>query len=216
MVTKLSDNVKAAVDVARVEMADISTRVNVVVRAVENQTPTRKTTRPNKVKLPEPKPFFGTRDAKALENYIFDLKQYFKATDTETEEEKITMATMHLAEDAKLWWRSKYVNIQESGCIINTWERLKQELRSQFFPKNVEIMARRKLRDLKHTSSIREYVKQFSLLMLDILQMSELDKIFQFTEGLKPCAKSKLYEHDIEDLSTTYAMAERLFDLNNE
>ena len=39
-------------------------------------------------------------------------------------------------------------------------------------------MARRKLRDLKHTSNIREYVKQFSLLMLDIRQMSELDKIF--------------------------------------
>ena len=201
MVTKLSDDVKAALEVVRVEMANISVRVN-VVRAVENQTPTWRTTRPNKVKLTEPKPFSVAHDAKALKNYIFDLEQYFKATDTETEEEKITAATMHLVEDAKLWWRSKYVDIQE--------------LQSQFFPKNVEIMARRKLCDLKHTSSIREYVKQFSLLMLDIRQMSELDKIIQFTEGLKPWAKSKLYEHDIEDLSTAYAMAERLFDLNNE
>ena len=105
MVTELYEDVKAALDVVRVEVADISTKVNVVVRVVENQTPTRRTTRPNKVKLPEPKPFFGARDAKALENYIFDLEQYFKATDTEIEEEKITEATMHLAEDAKLWWR---------------------------------------------------------------------------------------------------------------
>ena len=168
MVIELSEDVKAALDVVRVEMADISARVNVTVRAVENQTPTRRTTRPNKVKLLEPKPFSGARDAKALENYIFDIEQFFKATHTETEEEKITVATMHLAEDAKLWWRSKYVDIQEGRCTIDTWERLKQELRSQFFPKNVAIMARRKLRDLKHTSSIREYVKQFSLLMLDI------------------------------------------------
>ena len=52
--------------------------------------------------------------------------------------------------------------------------------------------------------------------MLDIRQMFELDKIFQFTEWLKPWAKPKLYKHDIEDLSTTYARGERLFDLNNE
>ena len=70
------------------------------------------------------------------------------------------------------------MDIQEGRCTIDTWEKLKQELRSQFFPKNIEIMAKRKLGDLKHTSSIREYVKQFSLLMLDIRQMSELDKIF--------------------------------------
>ena len=113
MVTELFEDVKAALDVVRVEMSDISAKVNVVVRAVENLDPARRTTRPNKVKLPEPKPFSGARDAKSLENYIFDLEQYFKATDTETEEEKIIVATMHLAEDAKLWWISKYVDIQE-------------------------------------------------------------------------------------------------------
>ena len=44
MVAELSDDVRANLDVVRVEMADISARVNVVVRAVENQTPTRRTT----------------------------------------------------------------------------------------------------------------------------------------------------------------------------
>ena len=120
MVTELSEDVKAALDVVRVKMADISARVNVVVRAVENQTPTRRTTLPNKVKHPKPKSFPGAQDAKALENYIFDLEQYFKATDIETHEEKITVATMYLAEDAKLWWPLKYVDIQEGRCIIDT------------------------------------------------------------------------------------------------
>ena len=46
--------------------------------------------------------------------------------------------------------------------------------------------------------------------------MPELDKIFQFTEGLKTCAKSKLYEQNIEDLSTTYATPRQLFDLSKE
>ena len=75
IVTKLSEDVKAALDVVRIEMADISAIVNVVVRVVENLAPSWRTTRPNKVKFPEPKPFSRARDAKALENYIFDLEQ---------------------------------------------------------------------------------------------------------------------------------------------
>ena len=62
MVTEVSKDVKAALDVVRVEMANISARVNIAVRAVENQAPTRRTMRPNKVNLPEPKPsLWGSR-----------------------------------------------------------------------------------------------------------------------------------------------------------
>ena len=73
------------------------------MRALENQSPTREAITIGKIKIPEPKPFCGARDAKALKNFIFDIKQYFKATNTNTEEAKVTLATMHLFEDAKLW-----------------------------------------------------------------------------------------------------------------
>ncbi|KAA0053377.1 uncharacterized protein E6C27_scaffold428G00350 [Cucumis melo var. makuwa] len=56
----------------------------------------------SKVKILEPKSFYGERDVKALENFIFDLEQYFKATNTVIQEAKVTLATMHLFEDAKL------------------------------------------------------------------------------------------------------------------
>ena len=93
---------------------------------------------------------------------------------------------------------------------------MKKELRSQFFPENLEIQARRKLRELKHTGNIREYVKLFAGLMLDIRDMSEKDKVFCFVEGLKPWAKTKLYEQRVQDLTSAYAAAERFFDLSND
>ncbi|TYK09782.1 uncharacterized protein E5676_scaffold127G00720 [Cucumis melo var. makuwa] len=170
----------------------------------------------SRVKIPKPKPFCGARDAKALENYIFDLEQYFKATNTVTEEAKVTLATMHLSEDVKLWWRSRYVDIQEGRCTIDTWDTLERELRSQFFPENVEILALRKLHDLKHTGEIREYMKQFAGLMLDIRDMSEKDKVFCFFEGLKPWARAKLYEQRVQELTSAYTAAERLFDLTSD
>ncbi|XP_038890158.1 uncharacterized protein LOC120079815 [Benincasa hispida] len=216
MVTDLSEDFRSALDVVRAEIADVRARVNLTIRAVGNQAPPGGAVAVSRIKIPEPKPFCGVREAKALENFIFDLEQYFKATNTVTEESKVTIATMHLIEDAKLWWRSRFTDIQEGRCTIDTWDRLKQELRSQFFPENVEILARRKLRELKQTSNIRDYVKQFAGLMLDIRDMSEKDKVFCFVEGLKPWAKAKLYEQRVQNLPSAYAAAERLYDLSTD
>ncbi|KAA0056626.1 uncharacterized protein E6C27_scaffold288G001470 [Cucumis melo var. makuwa] len=105
---------------------------------------------------------------------------------------------------------------KEGHCTIDTWDVLKKELCSQFFPENVEILAWQKLCDLKHTSNIREYVKQFAGLMLDIRDMSEKDKVFCFVEGLKPWAKTKLYEQRVQELTSVYTAVERLFDMTSD
>ncbi|KAA0065492.1 uncharacterized protein E6C27_scaffold17G001980 [Cucumis melo var. makuwa] len=104
---------------------------------------------------------------------------------------------------------------KEGRCTIDTWDALKKELNSQIFPENVEILALRKLCDLKHTGKIWEYVKQFAGLMLDIRDMSEKDKVFCFVKGLKPWANTKLYEQRVQDLTSAYAAVERLFDLTS-
>ncbi|KAA0051477.1 protein DDI1-like protein [Cucumis melo var. makuwa] len=46
--------------------------------------------------------------------------------------------------------------------------------------------------------------------------MSEKDKVFCFVEGLKPWARAKLYEQRVQDLTSAYAAAERLFDLTSD
>ncbi|KAA0046992.1 uncharacterized protein E5676_scaffold68G001120 [Cucumis melo var. makuwa] len=191
MINDMLEDFRVTLDVVRNKIADVNARLNLTIRAIVNQAPAGGAISVSKVKILEPNPFCGARDAKALENYIFDLGQYFKATNTVTEEVKVTLATMHLSEDAKLWWRSRYVDIQEGRCTIETWDALKRELRSQFFSENVEILARRKLHDLRHTGKIREYVKQFAGLMLDIRDM-------------------------VQDLTSAYAAAERLFDLTSD
>ena len=63
------------------------------------------------------------------------------------------------------------------------WEILKKELKDQFLPTNTTWMARESLKKLKHKGSIRYYVKEFSSLILDIKDMSEVDKLFNFMFG---------------------------------
>ncbi|KAL0305164.1 UNVERIFIED_CONTAM: hypothetical protein Scaly_2994900 [Sesamum calycinum] len=129
----------------------------------------------------------GARDAKEVENFLFDMEQYFLAANVEDEARKVSTATMYLTGDAKLWWRTKYAEIQPT---------------------------RRALRKLEHTGSVRDYVKTFSALMLDIRDMSEKDKLFTFMEGLKPWARLELQRQRVTDLGSAMAAAERLTDFN--
>ena len=59
--------------------------------------------RGKRAKVPESKRYEGARDAKELENFLFDIEQYFRAVQTNSEEDKVAMAAMYLAGDAKLW-----------------------------------------------------------------------------------------------------------------
>ncbi|KAJ7978484.1 Retrotransposon protein, putative, Ty3-gypsy subclass [Quillaja saponaria] len=159
------------------ELGELNTKVNIIMRAVgnDNHNPYAEGVGQRRMKVPEPRAFGGARDAKELENFLFDMEQYFRAVRMDSEEAK-------------------------------------GELKAQFFPENVEYIARRNLRELKQTGTIREYVKRFAGLMLDIRDMSEKDKMFYFLEGLKPWARAELQRQRVQDLATAQAAAERLTD----
>ncbi|KAL0409134.1 UNVERIFIED_CONTAM: hypothetical protein Sradi_1847800 [Sesamum radiatum] len=165
-----------------------------------------------RLRIPEPKAYGGARDAKEVENFLFDMEQYILAANVVDEARKVSTATMYLTGDAKLWWRTKYAEIQANQVRLDTWDLLREAIRVQFFPENVEYNARRALRKLEHTGSMQDYVKSFSALMLDIRDMSEKDKLFTFMEGLKPWARIELQRQRVTDLGSAMTAAERLTD----
>ncbi|KAL0395502.1 UNVERIFIED_CONTAM: hypothetical protein Slati_4516400 [Sesamum latifolium] len=88
---------------------------------------------------------------------------------------------MYLTGDAKLWWRSHLSNDASANREqIETWEVLKKELKDQFLPCNTSWVVRESLRNLKHTGTVRAFVKEFNSLLLDVRDMSEEDKLFNF------------------------------------
>ncbi|KAK3031398.1 hypothetical protein RJ639_037396 [Escallonia herrerae] len=167
-------------------------------------------------RVPEPKSYGGACDAKELENFLFDIEQYFRAIRVDSEATKVSMAAMYLVGDAKLWWRKKYAEIEDGSCVINTWEILKRELKSQFFPENTAFNARKALLECKHTGSVREYCQAFSALMLDISDMSAVDRLFFFMEGLKPWARTELNRRRVNNLNEAIIVAESLSYYNSE
>lgn len=66
----------------------------------------------SKVKVLEPKTFKDTRDVKALENFLWQMDKYFKATKVEEEDDKLHTVVMYLVDDAMLWWLKCYGDIE--------------------------------------------------------------------------------------------------------
>lgn len=100
--------------------------------------------------------------------------------------EQNPLVCMYLTGDAKLWWRIREEDDVQAGRTTSTsWKELKKELQEQFLLGNTAWVACTALKKLKHTGTIRDSVKEFSLLMLDICDMSEEDKLFNFLTGLQ-------------------------------
>ncbi|KAL0369789.1 UNVERIFIED_CONTAM: hypothetical protein Sangu_0297000 [Sesamum angustifolium] len=68
------------------------------------------------------------------------------------------------------------------------------------------------LRKLKHVGTMRDYVKEFSSLMLDIHDMSEDDKLFNFLSGSQTWAQTELRRQGVKDLSSAIVAADQLVD----
>ena len=95
---------------------------------------------------------------------------------------------------------------------IITWETLKKESKDQFLHTNIAWVARESLKMLRHTGLVRDYVKEFSSLMLDMKNMLEKDKLFNFMFELQWWAEMELRRQGVRDLPTAMTIVDCLVD----
>lgn len=69
--------------------------------------------------------------------------------------------------------------------MIETWEVLKQELKDQFPPCNMARIARDAPKMLRawQTGLARDSVNEYTSFILDIKDMSEVDRLFNFSSN---------------------------------
>ena len=104
---------------------------------------------------------------------MWSMERYFCASNILDDRAKLQMAPFFLIDMALLWWRRREADIGRGLLRMETWEDFKAEFKRQFFPENAEFEARKRLTQLAHNKSIREYVKEFQELMLELPSMTE-------------------------------------------
>ena len=76
---------------------------------------------------------------------------------------------------------------------------------------NTTWMAKESLKKLKQTGSVREYMNEFSSLIIDIEDMFKVYKLFNFMSRLQGWAQTKLRQ-GVQDLPSAMAAADYLVD----
>ena len=79
--------------------------------------------------------------------------------------------------------------MEKGICTLETWEDFKREIKRQFYPYGVAYLDRKNMRHLKHIGPICDHVKEFSLLMLEIPNMTEEELLFNFMDNLQGWAE---------------------------
>ncbi|GJT14832.1 putative retrotransposon gag domain, aspartic peptidase domain protein [Tanacetum coccineum] len=167
-----------------------------------------------KIDVPKPSPFVGKREARAVDDFLWEMEQYLEGVNVVDDAFKIKMATRYLKDTAALWWRRRYGDIERGTATIDTWAEFVADFKKQFYPENAKNEAKSRLRKLKQSGTIREYVKEFTTLVLEIPELSDQDSLFYFLDGLQGWAKTELERRGVQDLSTAIAQAEALIDFS--
>ncbi|KAM3376014.1 hypothetical protein P3S68_014728 [Capsicum galapagoense] len=120
-----------------------------------------------RIEVPKPNVFKGERNAQDVENFIWQLESYFEHVKVVDGVARIRIATMYLSDVAMLWWHRKKVDMERGLCTITDWDQFTDELKEQFYPQNVVDEARWKLRELKQTFSIHNYLRRRNVKTVD-------------------------------------------------
>ncbi|WKA11230.1 hypothetical protein VitviT2T_028754 [Vitis vinifera] len=110
----------------------------------------------------------------------------------------------------------RFANIENETCTINTWDTFKREIKRQFYPEDVAYLEKKNMKRLMHIDSIHEYIKEFSALMFEILNMSKEELLFNFMDNIQSWVKQELRRHGVQDLATAMKIVEFLVEYKRE
>eukprot|EP00253_Pinus_taeda_P007920 PITA_07920 len=120
------------------------------------------------------------------------MEQYLERLGLPGGEAQVKVAAQFITNDAKMWWRRKADQITNgSADDITLWEDMKKALQSHFSPQDETWEARTKIKFIKQTGSLQAYQREFSSAVLELPDMAEKDKVFNFIIGLKPWARNE-------------------------
>ncbi|CAL2242257.1 unnamed protein product [Prunus armeniaca] len=202
--TKL-DHFLAELTSLRDEVKDVKGDWALCKEAVLNKTSTPK--EPKVLDSFKPKSYHGKREAKELDTFLWNIKRYFKYLKHEDDEPKINTATLFLTDNAIMWWRHPSMEIEQGTFTLETWDEFKKDIMLHFYPLNAKYEAKKKLRWLKQTGSVKNYVATFTNLLLEVPSMTDEDKLMYFMSGLQNWAKLELQMRHVQTLSEAIAAA---------
>ncbi|KAF3785235.1 hypothetical protein EJ110_NYTH28425 [Nymphaea thermarum] len=168
--------------------------------------------RTNRVDVQHPVKYSGSWDAKAIDNFLFQVDYYLHLHNVVEEDLKIKTATMLLEGDVVAWWRRKMLDIENGDFTISTFDDFRKQLKGYFMPVDAERHAYQLVANLKQIGALRDYIRAYQKVMLDMPMMPEKDKLHWFIIGLRSWAQADVERLNPETLEQAHVAIEHLSD----
>lgn len=97
-----------------------------------------------------------------------------------------------------------------SAGDITSWDDMKKALKTHFSPQDETWEERMKIKFIKQTENLQTYQREFASAVLELPNMAERDKVFNFIIALKPWAHNEVKRQRIRTLEEAFAAIDRL------
>lgn len=99
---------------------------------------------------------------------------------------------------------------------ITSWDDMKKYLQAHFSPRDETWEARMKIKFIKQTGNLQTYQWEFASVVLELPDMAERDKVFNFIIRLKPWARNEVKRQKIKTLEESFVVVDRLVEHYDE
>ncbi|KAG1120103.1 hypothetical protein G6F42_012825 [Rhizopus arrhizus] len=130
--------------------------------------------------IEKPRKYVGSRDPHLIEAWIQSVEDYSELKGFDAKMMAKLGITL-ISGAAKVWFQ----NLRLLDSAPGEWLEFKTELRAYFKPENAMSVARDKMRNLRQTSSIAQYVQDFMTFKLSIPRMTDEEAVDKFISGIK-------------------------------
>jgi len=145
-----------------------------------------------------------------VKEFLLEMDNYYDVQKPD-DEDKVSIAVTFLKDHALQWWTSK--KEQEPDLVANlTWVGFKDMLSERFTPEYQELREGMNLVQMRHTGSLKAYVRDFNAQMNATPKMHEFSRKCIFLGGLQKWVVDALFKFPKlpEDVAGIIKIVERI------
>ena len=163
----------------------------------------------SKLRPKEPTKYDGSSKYSELENWMQGVETYLETKGMLEDKRAIPFVSTLLSGAAATWWRYHKISVRNGiSHKLENWEEFREAILAHFRPENAERLAREKLQRCTQQGSVRDFNQRFQLLMVEIPEMHEKDRVYQYLTGLKSAVRLQVELHYPRTLREAMELAE--------
>ena len=132
-------------------------------------------------------PNFSSNGKVLASLWLDRVERAFSAYGVTSDRDKLALVPSWLEGDAEVWW-----GFRRRNAPFSSWEEFRTAFERQYVIAGSQLYLRRQQNELRQTGTVSEYVRAFTLLDNQIVNMSDFDRASRFRMGLKPAVQKHL------------------------